>query len=248
MFSWRLGLPMAINWLCRTSSGSPTLAVLSLFCGPNTSTAGGRTYVSLPGQGAGSFSAFDRHRLGWLPAAQQATATTGQWTLTRLENMSAGLKRLSIPAMGIELEYHAPTTSRNWDNRGVTGHVINQSKRVDFTPDYFNPSSSTALEPAASWVYNNLRLSVLKADLDVAVVDVRAAADPPPAPLVEPRCSTTSQDPSINVTTLTDSTCGKWTIDALRRVFRGGFHAGSASTLSFCHGIVYVPNGSVWTR
>ena len=42
--------------------------------------------------------------------------------------------------------------------------------------------------------------------------------------------------------------CGVWKIDTLRRVFRGGFFAGYSDTLSFCNGVVYVPNGALWTR
>lgn len=252
LFFQRFGLPMALNWACRAALGSSVWVTMSPWCGPSSSTASGRDMTSIPGQGAGSLSAADRNRLTWLPAAQQATATDagGQWTLARLENPnpSVGVRRLLIPAMGIELEYHAPMSSRDWDNRGVTGHVLGSSKRIDFTPDNFNRSGSTALEPGAAWIYNGLRLSVLKADLDVAVVDIRNASDPAPAPLVAPRCATTSPDPSINVTVLTDATCGVWKIDTLRRVFRGGFFAGYSDTLSFCNGLVYVPNGALWTR
>ena len=41
--------------------------------------------------------------------------------------------------------------------RGVTAHALLTSSRLDFTPgDEFDMSGSTALEPGASWVHNNL--------------------------------------------------------------------------------------------
>jgi hypothetical protein len=248
--TWRLGLPLAIDWACRAAAGSSTYVTLSAFCGPSLATAGGRNTTSHAGQGAGSLSAWERHRIGGLPVAQQVTVVTtkGQWTLTRLENWAAGVKRLLIPAMGIELEYHAPLTTRNWDSRGVTGHLLNTSKRLDFTPDGKWVFGTTALEPHASWVYNNLRLTVLSADLDVAVVDLRPASDPAPTPPAGPRCATTSQDPSINVIALTDGACGTWKIDRSRRVFRGGFFAGYADSITFCNGVVYVQEGTLWRR
>jgi hypothetical protein len=44
--------------------------------------------------------------------------------------------------------------------------------------------------------------------------------------------------------------CGTWKIDPSRRVFRdpGGFFAGYADTIAFCHGTVYVPQGTKWLR
>jgi hypothetical protein len=177
-----LRLPLSLNWLCLAAAGSSTYVTLSEFCGPSPSTANGRDFTSLTGQGGGSLTANDRDRLGWLPASHQTTvtATQGQWTLRYLENPAPGLKRLLIPALGVELSYHAPNTSIGWDTRGVTGHVINSSRRVDFTPDDRWLFGTTALAPGASWVYNNLRLTVLSADLDVAVVDLRPASDPAP--------------------------------------------------------------------
>jgi len=180
--AWHLGLPLSTNWLCRTAAGSSTFVTLSAFCGPSPSSANGRDFTSLTGQGGGSFTAKDRNQLGWLPASHQTTvtATQGQWTLRYLENPAAGLKRLLIPALGVELSYHAPNTSIGWDTRGVTAHVINTSSRLDFTPDDKWLFGTTALVPGASWTYNNLRLTVLSADLEVAVVDLRPASDSAP--------------------------------------------------------------------
>lgn len=253
-FAWRsLGLGMSLNRLCRAAAGSSTYVTLSTFCTSSPSSAGGRDFTSITGQGLGSFTARDRDRLGWLPASQQftapATTTRGQWTITRLEHFAAGLKRLRIPAMAIELSYHAPKTSVSWDTRGVTGHLDNTSIRLDFTPDDRWIFGTTALEPGATWVYNNLRLTTLSADLDVAVVDLRPASEPAPALPAGPRCATTSPDPSINVTTLTDGACGVWKILPDRRVYRNGtFYAGNADALTFCRGTVYVPNGALWSR
>lgn len=273
MFAWHLGLPMALNWACKTAVGVVT--TLGPLCGPSTSTASGRTFTSISGQGGGSFTASERQQLGWLPAAQQttvaSTTTSGQWTLTYLENPAAGTKRLLIPSMGVELEYHAPKTSLGWDNRGVTAHARGTSNRLDFTPaDNFDRLGSTALEPGASWVYTAcpvaatgsvfpctvtpaLRLTVLSADLDAAVVDLRLATNPPPTLPAGPQCATatTSPDPSVNVTKLIDGTCGVWSIGVLRRAFRnpGGFYVGTTDSFSFCHGVVYVPrDGGGWQR
>jgi len=257
VFAWtKLGLRMSVDWLCREAVGSTKYVTLSAFCGPSPSTANGRDMTTITGQGSSlSLTAADRNRLGWLPASHQLTVPggtqRGQWRITYLENPAEGLKRLLLTDMGVEISYHAPLTSRNWDSRGVTGHLINSSYRIDFTPDNKWLFGSTALEPTASWVYRDLRLTVLSADLDAAVVDLRPASDPRPTIPAGPRCATTSPDPSLNVRTLVDGACGKWAILPDRRVYRDGwFFAGYADSLSFCNGTVYVPSGAFaqWNR
>jgi hypothetical protein len=62
----------------------------------------------------------------------------------------------------------------------VTGHVINTSQRVDFTPDDVWLFGTTALAPNASWTYNNRTLTTISIDANAAVVQLGAAVTPPP--------------------------------------------------------------------
>lgn len=252
VLAWRLGLRMSIDYACRESIGSSTFVTFSNFCSPSIQTAGGRDITSLTGQGGGSLLPVDRNQLGFLPASQQVTVTGTHWRgiLKYIENPAEGLKRLLHPAMGIEASYHAPNTSRGWDIRGVTLYQMNSSRRLDCTPDDRWFWGSTACEPTVSWIHNGYRFTVLSANLAEAEIDIRPSSEAIPTIPSGPRCSTTSPDPSVNVTSLIDGTCGDWKIDTSRRVWRnpGGFFAGYADSITFCNGIVYVPDGTSWSR
>jgi hypothetical protein len=248
LFVWHLGLGLQTDWICKDSNGN--YVPISNNCSPSPDTANARSFASFAGQGSGSLSAIERTYFGWLPQINQLRATdSGQWTVTPIEKTDTGIKRLILTAMNMEFEYHAPKTSQDYDNRGLTGYLLNTDARLDFTADGKFVGSATALEPNNPIIFNGWRFTVFTADLNQSIVNLSKATDPQPV-YNWPTCPSTSPNPTVNVLNLIDSECANWKVDPnLRRVTRNGSDSAQLDTnaISYCDGMVYGKSGS-WYR
>lgn len=261
-FVWGLGLPLAQKWACReTASTSSPFVPLSAFCQPWN-----RTYVSRAGQGAGQMSGWERQRVGFLPAGHQvlipsAAMAPQTFTLTPLEQAGAGLKFVQLPLMGLDIEYHSPIQAYYWDASGMVAHAHNTSRLIDFTPaDVQSAGRQFALELTQSFERNGWRLTVLHQAVNALTVALSRASDPVPS-WTPPRCPTTSPDPLLSASTVTDGECAVWSAPAAGAILlRNGAWADGTprafgtAPFRYCAGTLYAhtfnpyTNTTTWMR
>jgi hypothetical protein len=272
MYAQMLGLSSfmpAWTTICTDASGA--FVTLSTSCRFDN-----RTFQSLTGQGNGAFTCAERATLGTMPAARTRTLAVGAtlpqtFTVTPIEQVPVGdeIQCLTIQAYGVGItpigtvsgitfELHKRTPwSDEWQTAGLSGHITNTSRLLDFTPDgkvvWSGQGGTGTLNPGQSFTMNGVRVSVgnftATGTVPVTVSAAGSTPTPTPEPLPPPppppqNCAVSANGAFVQSLTVSESgACVTYQISN-GGILRNGAYVGEANALIACDGIAHARQGS----
>jgi hypothetical protein len=211
-----------------------------------------------------------------MPVARNKTLAAGEslpqtFTITPIEQMPAGneIQCLTIQAYGIgatsigtvsgiTFELHKRTPwSDEWQTDGLSGHITNTSRLLDFTPDgkviHAGQGGAGTLVPGQSFTLNGVRVSVgnftATGTLPVTVSagsTMPVPTQPPPQPTPPQSCAVTPDGAFVQTLTVAESgVCATYQINPGNSgILRNGAYVGEANALIACGGIAHARQGT----